>query len=63
MDSTQLTLTLIEDTDAAAPVWSLDEQTREIGRRRVAQARALLRSHEPTDGDAGGDHHSHPHAA
>ncbi len=63
MDSTQLTLTLIEDPDAAAPVWSLDEQTREIGRRRVAQARELLRRHEPIEGAGGDHHHSHPHAA
>lgn len=30
--------------------WRLDEKTREIGRRGLAQARAALAAHKPTDG-------------
>lgn len=40
------------------PEWQLDESTRAVGRRGVAQARAALRAArgEHTDGGAGGAH-------
>ena len=36
-------LTLLE----APPDWRIDERTKEIGRRGLAQARAALQSHSP----------------
>ncbi len=36
-------LTLLE----APPDWRIDERTKEIGRRGLAQARAALRCHSP----------------
>jgi len=51
---------LVDEDPAAPPVWSIDERTREIGRRRVAEARALLRRrHEDHEDDT----HSTSHAA
>ncbi len=37
-------LTLLE----APPDWRIDERTKEIGRRGLAQARAALQGHSPT---------------
>ena len=40
-------LTLIE----TSATWRLDEQTREVGRRGIASARAELAAHRPADPD------------
>lgn len=40
-------LTLIETPGT----WRLDEQTREVGRRGIAAARAELAAHRPADHD------------
>lgn len=37
-------LTLIE----SSTTWQLDERTREVGRRGIAEARAQLEAHRPT---------------
>jgi hypothetical protein len=55
----QLTL-LVEDDPSAPPVWSIDDHTREIGRRRVAEAREALRRHRPP---VPADEVGAPHAA
>lgn len=41
-------LTLLE---TEAPVWRLDERTREVGRRGIASARAQLAAHRPDSQD------------
>lgn len=38
-------LTLIDNSAA----WRIDERTREIGRRGLAEARAVLAAHRPDD--------------
>lgn len=35
----------------ARKTWHLDAQTREVGRRGIAQARAALAAHKPADDD------------
>ncbi len=47
----KLQLTLLE----APPDWRIDERTKEIGRRGLARARAVLQSHSPSDGGVPGD--------
>lgn len=42
--TTQLTLTSRTDIDETDRDWLLDEQTRDLGMRRLAEARALLRT-------------------
>lgn len=44
-------LTLLE----TPPSWRLDERTREVGRRGVAEARAALRAALAADGHRAGD--------
>jgi hypothetical protein len=56
---TQHQLILIEDDDRTEPVWSIDERTREIGRRRVAEARDVLRRHRPDNDDTAEAGRSH----
>jgi hypothetical protein len=56
---TQHQLILLAEDDRTAPVWSIDERTREIGRRRVAEAREVLRRHRPDGDDAADANHSH----
>jgi len=54
---------ILIDTDE--PSWKIPEATREIGRKGLAEARAVLRSiprREPADASAD-QHHSHPAAA
>lgn len=35
----------------ARKTWQLDAQTREVGRRGIAEARAALAAHKPADDD------------
>lgn len=48
-------LRLIDPTDVE---WRLDEQTKEVGRRGLARARAALRDARPTAGLEADDHQS-----
>ncbi len=70
--TTQLTLTTRPAIDETDREWLLDEQTRDLGMRRLAEARALLRtipgpaavSGEVTDHDHDHDRGvGHRHAA
>lgn len=45
-------LTLIESKSR----WHVDEDTREIGRRGLAEARAVLAAHKPADLPHGANH-------
>ncbi len=40
------------------PEWRIDERTREIGRRGIAQARAALAASRPAPDDPGTQHRS-----
>jgi hypothetical protein len=61
MDTRQLAL-ITDDELAARREWRLDDQTREIGRRGIAAARAALRSAHTSEPPALGES-SGPRAA
>jgi len=56
--TTQLTLTSRLELDETDRDWLLDEQTRDLGMRRLAEARAMLRS---IPGPAAAHDHDHDH--
>jgi hypothetical protein len=47
----QAQLLLVTDESTSANHWQLDDETREIGRKGVAQARAILQSTRSTSLD------------
>ncbi|HOT81383.1 MAG TPA: hypothetical protein PKY13_15415 [Microthrixaceae bacterium] len=56
-------LTLIDTADTHS--WKIPEATRQIGRKGLAEARAILHSipRRDLDGDSGGTDQQHPAAA
>ncbi len=63
MNSQPHFILVVDDDPTAPPVWSIDERTREIGRRRVAEARELLRRRHAEANPVEGEDHPAPHAA